>query len=375
MVVFGAALGVGLPAASAWAQGAGRGAAGRGSAAPAGSYKTGPLNLQKEQLGGAELPGIGRSRMRNGDYDGALQAFDEALRTITDPTVFRDRGLCHEQLGHVYPAIDDYRVYLTEDPEAPDAEGISRRLRALEDKVQGRTSTASTEDDDTPPDLKATGSMRVGAGGASGSASTSEGQGSTASDKLEYVEPDADAVHTPLRRGKGFSVAPFFQEHKWISGSLFNGADDGQSWSESVGIQVRYATSSGGALVAELGYEYFNATSIDPFQLSGLTSLLGYEFRIPLDPSYDNQVLVVPELGYEHLSLSFTDASASSQTLGAFVPRLRVGWRHMLESATALDLSLDGGAASFFSYDKFPFDSSTTASGLVTLNLSIAWGL
>jgi hypothetical protein len=311
--------------------------------------------------------------MRNGDCDGALQAFDAALRTLTDPTIFRDRGICHEQLGHVYPAIDDYRVYLTEQPEAPDADGISRRLRALEDQVAGREPTASTDDDDTPPDLHATGSAHADATSASGS--TSEGQGSTASDKLEYQEPDTDAIHTPLRRGKGFSLAPFFSEHKWVSGSAFTGASDGQTWAEAFGVQVRYAMSHHGALVAELGYEYFNSTSIDVYKVSGLTSLLGFEFRIPLDPAYDNQVLVVPELGYEHLTFSATDSLASAQTAGAFVPRLRVGWRHMLEAGTALDLSLDAGAGSFFTYDKFPFDSTQTASGIVTGNVSVAWGL
>jgi hypothetical protein len=311
--------------------------------------------------------------MRNGDYDGALQAFDEALRTLTDPTVFRDRGLCHEQLGHVYPAIDDYRVYLTAQPEAPDSEGIAHRLRALEDQAAGRTATASTNDDDTPPDLKATGNMRVGA--ANGTGSTGEGQGATASDKLEYVEPDEDALTTPLRGGKGVSLAPFFSEHKWLGGSAFSAASDGQTWSEAVGIQVRYALSPKGALVGEIGYEYFNATSIDALQISGLTSLIGYEFRFPLDPGYANQILVVPELGYEHLSVTVTEAGGAAESIGAFVPRLKVGWRHMLAAATALDLSLDGGAGSFFTYDKFPLDSSQTASGIVTGNVSVAWGL
>src|SRR5258708_18337945 len=126
----GVALAVGFPSA-ARAQ----------AAAPGGSpnkpYKPVPLNLQREQLGGAELPALGRSRMRKGDCAGALEAFDAALRTLTDPTVYRDRGICHEQLGDNYPAIDDYRVYLTADPDAPDADGISARLRALEDKVAG----------------------------------------------------------------------------------------------------------------------------------------------------------------------------------------------------------------------------------------------
>jgi len=228
VVLFGAAIGVGFPSA-ARARPAGQGGTVQGGS---GSGASAPLNLQKEQLGSAELPGIGRSRMRNGDYEGALQAFDAALRTLTDPTVFRDRGLCHEQLGHVYPAIDDYRVYLTEQPEAPDAEGIARRLQALEDKVSGRQATAGTDDDDTPPDLRATASVHVDTEGKMGAMATADGQGSTASDKLEYVEPNADAIHTPLRRGKGFSVAPFFSEHKNSKEKKVRGSSKGKSKKE-----------------------------------------------------------------------------------------------------------------------------------------------
>ena len=369
LVLLATAVAAVLPAATAAAQ-----PAPQPQAPSRPGYKPVPLNLKKEQLGSAALPEIGRSRMRDGDCAGALEAFDAALRSLTDPTIYRDRGLCHEQLGHVYPAIDDYRVYLTESPEAPDADGIAHRLRALEESVAGRHPTPATGDDDTPPGMRAsaTASVSVGAGGASASAST---KGAQASDKLDYQEPDEDALHTPLRRGKGFSLAPFFAEHKWFGGSAFSSVSDSQSWTESVGVQVRYSVGKGGALVAEVGYEHFNATSVDTAQVSGLTSLLGYELRFPLDPEYDDQVIVMPALGYEHLSVSFADATTASQSVGGFVPRLRGGWRHMLQASTAIDLSLEVGAGSFFAYEKFPYDSNQTASGLIVANVSVAWGL
>ena len=105
---------------------------------PGPAYKAQPLNLQKEKLGSAGLSDVALSRMRSGDCAGALEAFDAALRTLTDPALHRDRGLCHEQLGHVYPAIDDYRAYLTEMPEAPDADGIRRGWRSSR-TTSGRT--------------------------------------------------------------------------------------------------------------------------------------------------------------------------------------------------------------------------------------------
>ena len=50
-------------------------------------YKVQPLNLRKEQLGTEAYTQAGRSRMRSGDCEGALDAFDAALRTTTaDPT-------------------------------------------------------------------------------------------------------------------------------------------------------------------------------------------------------------------------------------------------------------------------------------------------
>src|SRR4051812_613421 len=69
-----------------------------------------------------------RVRAKRGDCAGALDAFDQAARATIDPVVRRDRGLCHEQLGHPYPAIDDYRYYLTQRPDAPDADDIRSRL-------------------------------------------------------------------------------------------------------------------------------------------------------------------------------------------------------------------------------------------------------
>ena len=49
-----------------------------------------------------------------------------------------------------------------------------------------------------------------------------------------------------------------------------------------------------GRLLLEAGYEHFNATSLDPFTIGGLTSLLAFELRFPLDADYDNQLFLAP---------------------------------------------------------------------------------
>jgi hypothetical protein len=42
------------------------------------------------------------------------------LGGVRNPTLRRDRGPRHERLGHPYPARDDYRAYLTAEPNAPE---------------------------------------------------------------------------------------------------------------------------------------------------------------------------------------------------------------------------------------------------------------
>lgn len=63
----------------------------------------------------------------------ALAAFDRAIaQRQKDPTLRRDRGLCHDRLGNPQPAIEDYRAYLSMAPSAPDATMVRDRLAHLE---------------------------------------------------------------------------------------------------------------------------------------------------------------------------------------------------------------------------------------------------
>src|ERR1700677_198649 len=80
--------------------------------APKPKYKAQPLNLHRDGPG-SQAADRARARMKSGDCPGALDAFDAALSQSHDPTLYRDRGRCHEKLGHPFPAIDDYRIYLT----------------------------------------------------------------------------------------------------------------------------------------------------------------------------------------------------------------------------------------------------------------------
>lgn len=335
-------------------------------AQPAPKYRVTPLNLHREALGIDAFASAGRTRMRNGDCAGALDAFDLALQATTDPTLHRDRGLCHERLGNPYPAIDDYRIYLTADPDAADAEGIRQRLARLEMEVY-KHSSAST---DSPADAPSSGSSASGSSRSTASAPVSVGT-EPRRDAMEYVEHDHDEMTSSLRAGKGFGLAPFFSEHKWLTaGSSFG---DSTTWSEAVGLQVRYSVSRSSAFFLEGGWELFNST--DVATISGLTSQLGYELRIPLDYQYDDQLLLGLGLGYEYFVYTPKDASLSGVSGGAFVPRVRLGWRHMLTTSVGLDLSLDAGITGSALESGTLLNGGSQPVELLAANLGVVWGM
>ncbi len=350
-----------------------------GGAAGAGAHKghkLQPLILEKQQLGTAAFASVARDRMRGGDCAGALDAFDEAIGHSIDPSLRRDRGLCHEQLGHPYPAIDDYRAYLTAEPDAPDAEGIRGRLARLEQDTTGK----SSQGDDQPPagaSASASASVTVN-GGAVASADVPPPSKGPPPDPMDAVEHDSDTMRSPLRMGKGFSFAPYFAEHKWFDqGSSFG---DSYTWAECVGLQLRYSFGRTATLFVEGAYQTFNSTAGSASQtlgtISGLDSQIGLELRFPLDADYDNQLLVAPGIGFDHIVVSSTLASSASNSEGAIVPRARFGWRHMVDASASIDLSLDAGIGKFALYDgDFPFGGPGQEVALLGLNVALVWGL
>ena len=276
--------------------------------------------------------------------------FDLAVLHSIDPTLRRDRGLCQEQLGHPFPAMDDYRAYLAAMPDAPDSDGIRARLTRLEgDTASSQAIPKSTVDDDVPPNDDQPPTGASASAGFQVSASTGEEH-----DRMDYVEHDNDVLSSPLRRGKGFSLAPYYAQHKWFfDGSSFGEPD---TWSESIGAQVRYSFGRVPTLVAEVAYEHFNGASASQNTevptISGLATLLGLELRFPLDIEYNNEIFVLPGIGFEALTFAFPDGTSSQAY--ALVPSARVGWRHMISNSVGFDLSLEGGAGEVHGGPRLP---------------------
>jgi hypothetical protein len=183
-----------------------------------------------------------RARARKGDCAGALDAFDQALRTSTEPELLRDRGMCHESLGHPHPAIDDYRAYLTARPDAPDADDVRARLAKLESEVGILAPEPAAPADKSGVKV----SVSLGASGGT------EG-GKKTLDTIENDERlDLEADESPLRRGKGFIIGVGVGAQHYGKSEL--------GWTETVGLDLRGSISRVSTLFVTFGFAHVNST-------------------------------------------------------------------------------------------------------------------
>jgi len=317
------------------------------SAQQKGSPPAGParsstqFTLRREEAGGTDVQ-IARARARAGDCAGALPAFDAAIEKTIEPSLRRDRGLCHENLGHPFPAIEDYRAYLHAAPEAADFDQISERLAALEEQTgTGGGSGARSQKDG---DAKASGSasFSIGSGGASSSAGAS-----AAADPSQPTEPGqsydyqtaqeklADAAEaSPLRYGTGVVLGPFVHMPR-----VFVGERARDQLGYGVGLALRYATTRTVSVISEIGYAGIGTSGAASAQ-SGPLLLAGIELRLPVSRYASDHILLRGGLGYERHVVSGTRA-VNDNVLGRF----GIGYRHVFGPSIGLEFVADGGPA------------------------------
>lgn len=357
------------PSALAQKHGGGGGAAATGGAAknPKDDPAKGKFTVEHDD---GAYESLARSRAAAGDCKGALDAFDAAMEYSVDPELHRDRGLCHEKLGHPYPAIDDYRYYLTRRPNATDADQIQSRLDALlaetgqapADKSAG---DKSSEKGDSEGAVKVHTGISIGNGsvssevhGTDSSSSPSTGSGDEGGGKtVDAIDADeklaAEANSSSLRRGKGFIIGPYFQERRWTK--------SGYGWGEAVGAAFRYSLGAPSTIVTELGYSQINASG-STTQLGGLMLFGGYEARLGLDDRYTNSIIFQGGLGYERITQGGTGIVAS-----IVVPRGRGGFRHVFGPSVGLELGVDAGYGFVHIVDTSANDSTLVIGGEVAL--------
>jgi hypothetical protein len=309
------------------------------------SRSSAQFTLRREEPGGPDAQAA-RSRARAGDCAGALGSFDAAIKNTIDPTLRRDRGLCHEKLGNRFPAIEDYRAYLVAQPDAPDSDQIRQRLAALEDQAgTAPASSGRTKETESPKETggEASASFSVGGSGASASASAS---GSASSERPKsgesydsYVEQEklADAAESsPLRNGSGVVLGPFVHLPRFFFGDRAP-----SDLAYGVGLALRYSTGPSLSLISELGYAGIGTSGAASSQ-AGPLLLGGAELRLPVSRFSGDHILLRGGLGYERYVVSGTRA-VSDTLLGRF----GVGFRHVFGPSIGLEALVDGGPAYF----------------------------
>lgn len=310
--------------------------------------------------------------MAKSDWAGALEAFDAALRTSVDVTVHRDRGICHEQLGHPFPAMDDFRLYLTAVPDASDSDDIRNRLNALEvangqggsgnaaaaaNATQGEvastnTNTANHED----PFAGQTGAITndPGAGKANGPASTG-GPARTSTFEQEEAQNDSwdQAESSPLRRGTGLTFGAYGRGYAGFVGSGLGISGYG------VGATIRGSLGEVSTLYGEIGYaSYTSGSSDNTFTTTnvsggGFTIGFGYEARIRLDQFASNAIIIAGIASYERISTTFTSEVAAT-AIDLFTPRGKLGYRHVFGPGLGLEIAAEVGEPIKLEASQFP---------------------
>jgi Tetratricopeptide repeat len=298
-----------------------------------------------------------RARARAGDCKAALDLYDLALRTSIDPSLRRDRGLCHEQLGSPYPAIDDYRAYLKDRPNAPDSEQIRERLLRLEEQLGLNIRTNDNVDNpNTKPDsgASASASISINDDGVSGNATSSPSSAHRSGSQADFEADEklaAAASGSSLREASGWAIGPYFSvrsagdiayTQQGLPGKLKQGLH------ETVGGAIRYSLGKTSTIISEFGYVGFNDANI-----AGPGVFLGYEARLALSKWTSDAIIVGFGLGYERYRANDTGA-----ILNNVLPRARLGYRHVFGPSLGLEIHGDGGAGKYFLNDPPPGLSS-----------------
>lgn len=319
------------------------------------------LRLRQGDLAGGSAE-MGRTKAREGDCVAALDHFDRAISVHPDPALRRDRGICHDKLNHPYPAIKDYRAYLSERPDAPDADQIRTRLGALEGSVG-----ISKEDNKGDP----------------ANVADTPAQRTALENLIDEERLSDDAATSPLRRAPGFSlgvyggIRSYFGSGKssvkadgtivpQVNGFFDTGHSDDLNY--EVGITGRYSLGAYFDILAQGGLVSTGKVGSTSAS-SGPGFLLAGQLRIPFGKYSSDQLLVAFGPGYERYSNKITATASVINVLG------RVGYRHVFGHNLGLELAGYGGLAHFTFVDApVPANIDDVNVGILGLQLNVLLG-
>ncbi|MCL2726091.1 MAG: tetratricopeptide repeat protein [Polyangiaceae bacterium] len=301
-------------------------------AAPSSSQFT----LRREEAGGPSAASA-RAKVLAGDCAGALSLFDDAINHTIEPTLRRDRGLCHEKLGHPYPAIDDYRAYLVAMPDAPDAEQFRDRLARLEASVGigGRSRAAAEESGNVDSSVVTANESETGA------KATAKSTGESYDDDKKARDLADDAEQSPLRKGKGFILGAFVHVPRY-----FFSKEGTSDLGYGVGATFRYSFGPTWSFMSEIGYAGIGKFGSD-VAAGGVLLFAGMEARLPLSKYASDQIVLGLGFDFER------QLNHATQIGGDFVGgRARAGYRHVFGPELAVEAALDGGYGEFVMTNK-----------------------
>lgn len=78
----------------------------------------------------------GRAYYEQGNYEKALEQFEEAYRLDPQPEILYNIGQCHERLGQFEGAIEAYQAYIDESPGAEDLQAVTEKIKMLDEKLR-----------------------------------------------------------------------------------------------------------------------------------------------------------------------------------------------------------------------------------------------
>jgi tetratricopeptide (TPR) repeat protein len=87
-------------------------------------------------------------------FANALEAFKRAYWNYEDPSFLYNIAQCHRALKHKSEAIDFYRSYLRNAPDAPNREEVQRIVTELEAAIAQEKAVTSAPPQGTIPDVK-----------------------------------------------------------------------------------------------------------------------------------------------------------------------------------------------------------------------------
>ncbi len=330
-------------------------------------HSSAQFNLHREEPGGVDAANA-RARSRAGDCKGALPSFDAAIRVTIEPTLRRDRGLCHEKLGDPYPAMDDFRAYLDMRPDANDAEQVREHLAHLQE--QTGTGGRNTESKDKGyGQLEGSASISTSKG-----ANTSSKSGKPRREKLtvtdrqydDYVAQEKladEAEYAPLRYGEGWSLGPYLSVPRYFF-------QDGNTSDLAYGVggTLRYSTSGKFWINGEFGYVSIGEQGTVKHQ-SGPHVLIGGEFRLGISRFNSDQLLFGLGVGFERYTNSGTDVG------GDIIPfRGKFGYVHVFGTSIGLEFAVEGGPALSIPDDVGAFKPDTKLIGVVGGSVALLIG-